>query len=155
MRRIRFLFVPAVLAGLVAGCAAPEPPAPPPAPPATPAPDASAPELPSRETRVVYFESGSDRLSPEAKREIAAAARSAAKGRKALFVTGHADSVGSARYNKLLSGRRADAVIAELGKHGIDRGISILVEGDSHPAVATPDGADEALNRRVEITIVR
>lgn len=149
MRPIRLTMVLA-LAGLAAACAAP-----PEIVPAPPAPDVRAPALPSREVRSVYFPLGSATLSPEAKQEIAAVARSAAKGRKALYVIGHADSVGGSLYNKLLSGRRADAVIAELAKHGIDKGISIVVEGKEQPAVPTPDGVEEARNRRVEITIVR
>lgn len=150
-------FIGASVLCVLAGSCAVQEPSPIPQEPAVIVPDfRTPPEEPQpREAFTVYFSSDSAELTPEARAIVAMAARSAAKGRKSIQVVGHTDSRGSVTYNRVLSARRADAVIRELGRHGIDSGIVIVLEDKGAPAIATPDGTDHPLNRRVEITVVR
>ena len=122
---------------------------------AAPAPMAPKPAAPVKESHLVYFSYNSAALTPVSKSVIAKAAASANKGRKALFILGHADRSGTDEYNKTLASRRADAVIKELRAKGVKGGISKVVAGERDPAKATDDGVKEGLNRRVEIAILR
>ncbi|RMF87655.1 MAG: hypothetical protein D6739_01310 [Nitrospirae bacterium] len=73
-----------------------------------------------------------------------------------LEVQGHTDSTGSARFNRILSQRRAEAVVDYLAAHGIDRGrLTAKGYGPSRPVAsnATPEG--RAANRRVELKPLR
>jgi len=70
-------------------------------------------------------------------------------------VAGHTDSTGSAQYNQGLSERRAQSVAAYFESRQVRPERLITVgAGEDHPVAnnATSDG--QALNRRVEITIV-
>jgi len=70
-------------------------------------------------------------------------------------VAGHTDSTGTAEYNQKLSERRAGSVAAYLGSRGIDRQRLITVGGgEDHPIASNATEAGQALNRRVELTIV-
>ena len=69
-------------------------------------------------------------------------------------LAGHADRSGAAAYNRALSERRARAVRDEMVRLGIPASaINVQAFGESRPAVQTPDGVREPLNRRTEITI--
>lgn len=66
----------------------------------------------------------------------------------------HTDSSGSAAANDRLALRRAETVRDQLAALGVDpTRVLIEVRGERNPAVATEDGVEEALNRRVVITI--
>lgn len=66
-----------------------------------------------------------------------------------IVVTGHTDAAGDPDYNAALSERRADAVAQELRTHlGEDAVVEVSGEGDR----ALLDGADDAEQRRVEIS---
>jgi outer membrane protein OmpA-like peptidoglycan-associated protein len=69
-------------------------------------------------------------------------------------IEGHADKSGAPRYNIGLSLRRGNIVKDALSARGVAAG-AITVEGlgESRPAVDTPDGVREPLNRRSEVTI--
>jgi OOP family OmpA-OmpF porin len=70
-----------------------------------------------------------------------------------IRIEGHTDNVGSAKYNVLLSERRANSVKVYLEKLGIDADrLSTIGYGFSRPIAtdSTPEGRD--LNRRVELT---
>jgi outer membrane protein OmpA-like peptidoglycan-associated protein len=72
-----------------------------------------------------------------------------------IEVAGHTDSTGSAAYNKTLSERRAESVIAYMQSRGVQRQRMIPVgAGQDYPVASndTPEGRQQ--NRRVEITIV-
>ena len=73
---------------------------------------------------------------------------------KHIRVEGHTDSVGTAEYNKKLSGQRAQAVVKWLSDHGVasDR-LSAVGMGKEHPRVPNDTEANRALNRRVEFHI--
>ena len=138
-----------------APAAAPAPaPAPRPAPPAAAAPapaPAPAPMVPKN--YLVFFDFDKSILTPEAQRIVQQAATDAKAGRVArIEATGHADRAGSDPYNMALSKRRAEAVRAELIRQGVKANeIAVQWKGESQPLVATPDGAREPQNRRVEI----
>ena len=71
---------------------------------------------------------------------------------KKLAVEGHADSMGSERYNLLLSYRRAKAVVAILNKSGLpEQQMTILAAGENDPLEGIPD--DSVDNRRVLLQI--
>ncbi len=69
---------------------------------------------------------------------------------------GHTDSVGSMTYNHDLARRRAEAVAEELVQRGVPRNrIEIGVFGEQAPAVPNSSAANRALNRRVELRVLR
>jgi outer membrane protein OmpA-like peptidoglycan-associated protein len=72
-----------------------------------------------------------------------------------IEVAGHTDSVGSDQYNQALSQRRANAVAAYLGGHGVMSQRMITVgAGESRPVASNDTDAGRAQNRRVEVTLV-
>lgn len=137
--------------------AAPPPPPPPPPPPAPPPPPPAPEPAPTCEdvAFVVYFEWDQSFLTDQARGIISQAADRAAEcGVASVTIEGHADRSGSASYNVGLSERRADAVEQELIAQGVAAS-SITTEafGETQPAVETPDGVREPLNRRSEVVI--
>ncbi len=104
---------------------------------------------------IVYFDSNSSLLTPNARdviREAAATARQSGNSR--FVLVGHTDSSGSAKYNKWLADRRVRRVGGALARLGIAREmLEIRSEGESDPIVNTADGVVEGRNRRVEIRL--
>ncbi len=73
---------------------------------------------------------------------------------EAVELVGHTDSRGSEAANVALSRRRADVVRDLLVARGAPAGvITIIARGEAEPLRETADGADEAMNRRVEVSI--
>ncbi|MEM1344481.1 MAG: OmpA family protein [Pseudomonadota bacterium] len=71
-----------------------------------------------------------------------------------VSVVGHADTVGSVRYNQGLSERRANRVADALIDRGVPPGaIQVAGRSELDPAVVTGDGVREPRNRRVEISL--
>lgn len=70
-------------------------------------------------------------------------------------MTAHADRAGSTAYNKRLSQRRADKVLARLVQAGVsaDRVDYVESVGEGRPMVATADGVPEQNNRVVELDL--
>jgi outer membrane protein OmpA-like peptidoglycan-associated protein len=69
-----------------------------------------------------------------------------------IVVQGHSDRVGPARRNLALSRHRAEAVRAYLVAHGVREDmLTTEALGEIDPPVETPDGVEEAENRRVVI----
>ncbi|MBI5331342.1 MAG: OmpA family protein [Betaproteobacteria bacterium] len=156
----------------VAPAPAPVIPAPAPAPVAVVAPAAKAepaaapqpvvvqPIVPVAETAkdaVVLFRFNSSRLTPDARKLLDAWVANAPKGAK-VFVTGHADRIGSARYNKKLSLRRAKSVRAYLVSKGVGmRNIVVAAKGYAAPVKNCDGKVSRAIivclspNRRVEV----
>ena len=128
------------------------PPPPPPPPPVVEA--APPPQCTVTMPIVIYFEWDVDSPPAEADAVITQTAQSMNLcGWHSLSLAGHADRSGSDRYNMGLSQRRANNVAAKLTTAGLPaEAISIKAFGESSPAVQTPDGVREPLNRRVEIT---
>ncbi|QXP89486.1 OmpA family protein [Methylococcus capsulatus] len=74
----------------------------------------------------------------------------------AVTVEGHADAVGTRRYNLGLSERRARAVARRLALLGVPRDkIRARGFGEDRPAVSNADPAGRAANRRAEVRIHR
>lgn len=70
-------------------------------------------------------------------------------------VAGHTDSSGSTEYNLALSKRRAISVAAYLeSRHVSSQRLITIGAGEAHPITRNDTAAGQALNRRVELTIV-
>jgi outer membrane protein OmpA-like peptidoglycan-associated protein len=135
-----------------------EPPAPVPAPPpeapvAPPAPVVKAPEA-ARQFQV-FFDFDKSDITSAAAQVIEAAAEAVKAGNVVrLTVTGHTDTVGSAKYNQALSERRAAAVKGQLVSDGVASGeITATGVGKTGLLVPTADGVREPQNRRAEIVL--
>ena len=128
------------------------PPAPPPAPAPAPAP-AVQPEA-QREFQV-FFDFDKSTITEAAAKVIAAAADVVKHGGIAhLTVTGHTDTVGTAKYNQALSERRAASVKSQLVSDGVDGGeVTTVGVGKSGLLVPTADGVREPQNRRAVIEL--
>jgi OOP family OmpA-OmpF porin len=140
--------------------AQPAPPPPPPpaaeqAPPPPPPPPAPAPEKPSPQMFLVFFDFDSSAITAQGRQVIDQAVEAAkSNGSNMVIAIGYADRAGTETYNLALSKRRAEAVRKALVAQGVDDGkISIMAKGEADPLVPTPDGVREPQNRRVEIDI--
>ncbi|WP_137180906.1 OmpA family protein [Roseomonas sp. AR75] len=122
-------------------------------PPPPPVAPAVAP-VPAR-TFLVFFDFDRANLTERARQIIAEAANnSRSAGVTRIEVSGHTDTVGSARYNQGLSERRANAVAAELERLGVPRS-SMVIQGFGFTRLLVPTGPGvrEPQNRRVEIVL--
>ena len=104
----------------------------------------------------MFFLWNSAEIGERGRQIVAEAARNfgaAGGGEARVEVDAFADRSGSPGYNQRLSQRRAEAVAAELARHGVrpDR-IAIRVHGEGRPLVPTRDGEREGQNRGVWIT---
>lgn len=111
-----------------------------------------------RSTTNVYFDTGRWQLSPEAERDLCAAASEAAATDNALLlVVGYTDSVGDRDYNQVLSERRAGRVVNHLQQECGWAPYRMLTptgmaEADPLADNETPEG--RAQNRRVSVNIL-
>jgi OOP family OmpA-OmpF porin len=101
----------------------------------------------------VFFNFNATRLKPaDTARIRALAAKAMRLGVPRITVLGHADSVGSERYNLGLSLRRADVVSRALIVAGIaPEQLGIAAAGETKPRISTNNGIAEPQNRRVEV----
>lgn len=112
------------------------------------------------ETFTVHFRTGSAVLSSAAKAQIdAAAAKVQNENLKGwvIEITGYADSMGNTARNRLLSERRADAVINYLVTTynlPLRRLVQPFGYGEQNPVADNANGEGRALNRRVEIKVL-
>ena len=113
---------------------------------------------------VLLFDYEDDRVKPGVRakmRQIAAIVNAPQYNFRDIAVEGHADAVGSQKYNLNLSHRRAESIARELVFSGVLKERIVVRDfGESRPVAPNthPDGSDNpegrALNRRVEIYIV-
>ena len=69
-----------------------------------------------------------------------------------VYVVGHTDDVGALEYNKDLSVRRAQTVVATLVERGIDnQRLTPIGVGPAAPVGSNESDDGRALNRRVEL----
>lgn len=102
----------------------------------------------------LLFDGGSAELTPFMHTIIRNfAAAFAATSARRILVSGHADALGSADYNRDLSRRRAEAVRDALIEAGVQAEISVEGAGETDLMRSTPDETAEPLNRRVTISI--
>lgn len=127
------------------------PPLPPPPPPAPPSP----PPPPPVKTFVVFFDFDRSDLNDAARVTVADAVRSAKQNNFVhIMINGHADTMGSNRYNQKLSERRAIVVKEQMVMLGISA-VDIFTAGRSfsQPLVATGPDVREPQNRRAVIDL--
>jgi OOP family OmpA-OmpF porin len=118
-----------------------------------PAPVARAPEV--QRSFQVFFDFNKAEITEAAARVIQQAANNVKQGNVShITVTGHTDTVGSAKYNQALSERRAELVKGELVKDGVSSTEVMTVGvGKAGLLVPTADGIREPQNRRAEIVL--
>lgn len=103
----------------------------------------------------LYFESGSDALTPESRKAFEEVFQEIAKRKAAeVVVTGHTDTVDSTARNDALSLQRAEAVRQMLIARGLPPDdVEAVGRGERDLLVPTADKVDEPRNRRVVITV--
>jgi outer membrane protein OmpA-like peptidoglycan-associated protein len=104
----------------------------------------------------LYFDTNDSRLERDDVVVVAEACKFAATLKRARFViSGHTDTVGTKAYNDWLSARRSANVAKAIRNDPRFReSLSVLDFGEQRLAISTSDGVSEAMNRRVEITIM-
>lgn len=117
--------------------------------------DALAAMPPPARRYLLYFELGSETLTPAARAlvdDILATVRQ--RTRPDVSIIGHTDTTGAASANVLLGLRRAELVRELLLGAGLAGDlVELASHGETNPVVATADNIDEAKNRRVEVTV--
>ncbi|MBC2777990.1 OmpA family protein [Parasphingopyxis marina] len=111
-----------------------------------------------RGTTNVYFDTGRWRLSPEAERDLCAAAAEAdAMDNALLLVVGYTDSVGDQEYNQVLSERRAGRVVNYLQQNCSWAPYRMLTPtgmAEADPQADNSTAQGRAQNRRVSVNIL-
>lgn len=111
-----------------------------------------------QETTAVNFKTGSSILDTDAKSKLDAIATKALNSKAyVLEVTGYADSRGSIAHNRVLSQRRADAVITylvEQHKIPLRRIVTPYGFGELDPVADNTTKTGRAENRRVEVKML-
>lgn len=117
------------------------------------APPAAAPLTPR--TWMVFFDTNSVVLSPQAMNTVAAAADSQkTTPNSRVSVAGFTDTEGNAAYNQALSVRRANAVRGALVNAGVAPGsVNVIGEGEMGLLVPTGDQVRYPSNRRAAIVL--
>jgi outer membrane protein OmpA-like peptidoglycan-associated protein len=105
----------------------------------------------------VYFRTAQSALDPDTEQRLAQVAGLLGEiGDFSIIVEGHADSRGDAAYNEQLSGQRAAAVRDVLIGAGLSpERITMRAAGESQATAAEGDLDALALERRVNLTIIR
>ena len=103
----------------------------------------------------VYFVLGQDELTEESRKAFEPVLQDfSRRPAPEITVIGHTDQTGSDKVNDPLSMRRAERVRDMLVQRGIpNERIGTAGRGSREPLVRTGEGATEARNRRVEISI--
>lgn len=104
---------------------------------------------------ILYFEVGTTTLDPKSRSAIVSiAAAVKRRGAISISISGHTDATGSDAINDKLALVRAERVKALLLEEGVSPEVmSVSSHGKGNPAVPTPDGVAEPLNRRVEVIV--
>lgn len=123
---------------------------------------AEAKPMPAKQPDVqafmVFFDFDSAQLTPGAREIISGVAEAVrADPPKSVVLIGHTDRAGAPGYNKALSVRRVEAVVAAFEAGGAPASVNVVSagQGEESPRVVTEDGVRSAGNRRVEIALNR
>lgn len=110
-----------------------------------------------RIVRPIFYDTDKDLIRPESFPVIDAVANVVNSHPEitALLVEGHTDSQGNFDYNRGLSERRANAVVAALSARGVKIPMRIAGYGATNNVCHSPDEACLQLNRRVEFRVER
>ena len=105
----------------------------------------------------ILFDFDSANLRPDAVRaldDVAQVIRSYAQ--RPVRIEGHTDSIASDEYNRALSERRAQSVVAWLASHGVEHArLTAAGLGETKPVASNDTAAGRQQNRRVEVVIAR
>jgi peptidoglycan-associated lipoprotein len=107
------------------------------------------------ETLILYFESGSTRLTRDA-RAILPLILDEIRKRASVEITisGHTDTLSDGRSNERLSQQRGEMIASFIRQSHLQvNELSVEGFGETMLAVRTPDNRSEPLNRRVEVSI--
>ena len=103
--------------------------------------------------QIIYFDFDKSKLSDVSIEEIKNFINTNKKTIKKFIVIGHTDTMGTKKYNKVLSLERAEVVQKVLTELGIEKNnIHILGEGENNLRVQTADEVKHPANRRAEIS---
>jgi len=104
---------------------------------------------------VLYFDLGTDTLTPESQALVPAIlAVVAERGQPDVAITGHTDTTGAPVANVALGLRRASLVRDRLVSAGLGASlIEVVSHGEANLLEPTPDNTEHARNRRVEVTV--
>lgn len=103
--------------------------------------------------QIIYFDFDKSKLSDVSIEEIKNFINTNKKTIKKFIVVGHTDTMGTKKYNKVLSLERAEAVQKVLTELGIEKNnIHILGKGEDNLRVQTADEVKHPANRRAEIS---
>ena len=103
--------------------------------------------------QIIYFDFDQSKLSDVSIEEIKNFINTNKKTIKKFIVIGHTDTMGTKKYNKVLSLERAEAVQKVLTELGIEKNnIHILGKGEDNLRVQTADEVKHPANRRAEIS---
>lgn len=116
---------------------------------AAPAPEAA----PSAQSWLLHFAHNKSVLSRRAQRTLAKVTKAAQPGLR-VVVEGHSNDIGPSEYNRLLSRRRAEAVVRWLTRHGVAKEVIVVGwHGEDRPKLVKKTRTARSLNRRVEVTV--
>jgi outer membrane protein OmpA-like peptidoglycan-associated protein len=116
----------------------------------------SSPQTPQPSRNfMLFFAYDQATLAPDNEAVVLEAATAAkARPNARVTVAGHADTAGDARYNLILSDRRATATKDALMRDGVsEAAITVVARGKEELLVPTTDRVREPKNRRVEIVV--
>ena len=103
--------------------------------------------------QIIYFDFDKSKLSDVSIEEIKNFINTNKKTIKKFIVIGHTDTMGTKKYNKVLSLERAEVVQKVLTELGIEKNnIHILGKGEDNLRVQTTDEVKHPANRRAEIS---
>jgi len=101
----------------------------------------------------IFFAFNSDVVAPKYDELLKGLANNMKKGEITVVrIEGHTDTSGSYQYNQALASRRANNVVMELLKYGVDpNNLEIIAKGETDLKIETGDSIPEAQNRRVKV----
>jgi len=108
--------------------------------------------------RAIYFRTDVSTLDSGARSELKRAFNqvTADEDVTEVVIRGHADARGTRRYNQRLSKRRAESVSRYLKGNGLQaKKISVKAYGETEPKGSNASKSGRALNRRVDLELVR